>query len=411
MTARATSGWQALAILTIVACIPVIQLGLNVYLSFQVLAFLLLLLLVARRATLGQLPTLAALLLMMCLSLAPFLSSELEMHSFLRVGREWLCLGVLLAALGAAAIVDGKLRYPHVLVVRVVAVLAVALFLGVLWQYLMLHRGVLWFIRAEYFITNAGTIPTQLDLKYSQLRPSGSFGEPSYAGFIATSFLMVALYAMRASFLKLLVLSCVVGTVVFCQTFAGMVAVMLVLATYFISGRHSRAELQVGLACAVISITILIASGHFTVLGRIANIGNPGGDSSGYARLVVPSAMVADILTSYPLGLPTDQIGNVFGRQGLVYAATLQGAVANGFMNVLINYGLVGILTLWLLIRAVRYRAVPTVYLLTASMFNGSIFSYDKVAVIGLVFILISHDESREQPAISVATRPGNLMP
>jgi len=408
--ARGTSLWHTLAVLAIVTSIPLIQLGANVYWSFQVFAFAVLFTLVITRRALAQLPMFALLMPLMCLSLLPFVSAPLAMHSFLKVGREWLCLCVLLAALGGAAVLGANLRYPHALVVKIVAALAAALFAGVLAQYVLLHRGVLWFVPADYFVTNAGTIPTPLDLKYSALRPSGPFGEPSYAGFIATSFLMVVLYAMRTSLLKLMALTCIVGTVVFCQTFAGMAAVFLVLATYFITGQHSRAELRLGMACAVISLLILTSSGHFYVLGRIAQLTNPAGDVSGYARLVVPSTMVADILTSYPLGLPTDQIGSVFGQRGLLYSESLQGAVANGFMNVIINYGLVGMGTLLLVLRSVRYRLVPSIYLITASMFNGSIFSYDKVAVIGLVFMLINYAGRPAPDAVSQAPPFRNLM-
>jgi hypothetical protein len=108
-----------------------------------------------------------------------------NLHTFLRTSRETMIL-VLLVSFTQKYLYK---KSPEISlnIDRALFTVVIFEFLLVLIQFVFLRRGV-WIGPSASWLSGRGNlIPTLLDLKYSKLRPSGTFSEPSYLGIICLS--------------------------------------------------------------------------------------------------------------------------------------------------------------------------------------------------------------------------------
>jgi hypothetical protein len=266
--------------------------------------------------------------------------------------------------------------------------MVVAQFVFVFIQYIKLKSGVGYFLPVEWYIQNSATLPDELDLMWSPIRPSGTFGEPSYLGFISASLLMAVAHCVSNNYYKSLLISVLLATVILAQTLAGVLTVFILLFLYLwqISSNRTDRKLQL-ISLVFVALLVVLMFDYSDVLTRLANITNESEELSGYHRIVVPLKVIFKVFTSAPYGVPETELLNFLINQksDLVIKSNL----ANGFFNVLINYGIFGVIILYILFNKARFSIILLAYLFLASMFNGSIFSYDKAVVISLTVLMM----------------------
>ncbi len=87
---------------------------------------------------------------------------------------------------------DSELNVPDRGVITTITIITSGMLLLTLVQSVMLQRMYIG-IPKSFFIQNENTLPTLLDMIFARIRPMGTFGEPSYLGFYATSLIFILL--------------------------------------------------------------------------------------------------------------------------------------------------------------------------------------------------------------------------
>jgi hypothetical protein len=116
-------------------------------------------------------------------------------------------------------------------------------------------------------------------------------------------------------------------------------------------------------------------------LSRIASIFN---DSSAYSRLVAPWELLQAAIRTNLFGVPLTELRVVFRIDPSIPIA----GVDNALLNLFTAFGLTALIILFLILRNIWRDPLLVTYFLLAAMFNGALFSFDKVAVIGWVILL-----------------------
>ena len=374
----------------VLAAIPFIQLGYQYYLSAMTFSFLLVAGLLRLKDILSLVPLLVLILILMLLPSLFYFDSYYALHNFLRAGREWLCFSLIYVFLVQADSFRFR-RQPNLAIVNVGLGVLIGGLLGfVIIQYVFLQKGIAVNIPAQYYILNGGNIPTELDLRWSHVRPSGPFGEPSYLGFVMLSLLVIVVHTVKHNKIKFILVIATMVTVLFANTLSGILSCS-VLALYFFWRRAYQGGQRFLLAIVgVAAVGFVTLSGYNDIAARLANLNDKNVERSGYQRIVVPLKAAMRILSDAPLGIPSNELSSTLNKKYSKSEVELEGQSANALLNLIINYGVVGILILFLFVRAARKNRILIAYVLFASMFNGGILTFDKAAIIGLAVLLIS---------------------
>lgn len=268
-------------------------------------------------------------------------------------------------------------------VFALVLIFAAGEFLLTLVQSFYLSRGAYFGIPQELFIINAETLPTELDLVFSDIRPMGSYGEPSYLSGVAFSLLFGLRHAVLVNRRALLACVLLTFTVLISRSLSGAIAVSMLWGMILFQSKSRRVFFAVGIA-ATLGVGFLIAGGDSPFSSRLSSIA-AGSDVSFFVRVIAPILAVPDLLIEYPFGIPFLQfvgLGSVL--HGQFSTAEL---IQNGFFNILISYGLFGFGILLLLFLV--YRTPSNIFFLMVLMFqNGSFLAFDKVALITVAMLL-----------------------
>ena len=110
-------------------------------------------------------------------------------HSFLRISREALLLMLVVVLNKSYKPLKSTITMQNI----EKALLAVMLieFTIAVCQFFFLPKGIWIGPSADWFGGRGNSIPSLLDLQYSELRPSGTFSEPSYLGIFCVSILIM----------------------------------------------------------------------------------------------------------------------------------------------------------------------------------------------------------------------------
>lgn len=370
----------------IVLLIPALQLGLSYYVSVQVLAFLLAAAVVPLPLYIGSLMSRGALLLALPVFLSPILQPVDDVaRAYLWCGRIYLCFLVFYTA----ADLNWRPRVNWSYVSASIAVVTSTIVIFAVLQRLALAGGYTLYLPKEWYITNEENLATDLDVQYGFSRASASFGEPSYLAFVIFSlYFVVRCISPKGQIRTALVLALWVGVIV-SGSLAGLVSFLL-LALLLASKDRQLSVIRAVVGLLVIGV-VGLAVEFWTAAGsqffeRLQSIIQSDFDQSTEGRLIVATRLALDGVSAYPLGAQLSVLEREFGM-GAVYGAD------NGFLLFIANLGIGAILIYAAIAASLRGRVEIMAYLLCASMFNGSVFSYDKVAV--AVLALVAWKSSR----------------
>lgn len=253
----------------------------------------------------------------------------------------------------------------------------------VLVQTLFLARGLYFGIPDGFFVQNAGALPTELALFYSSLRPSGSYGEPSYLGVVCITLIYGCLPALQrrenakiSIFVNFIV---VLGS----RTLLGIGGAVLI----FICEVASKSR---GNTKKVVALSIIILMGFGILLtendisSRLYEI-RMGEDASTLDRIGRPVLLLWDLMASNPVGTPM----SIFIERGYITEvdAYSEYITHNGLANMFINYGYFGFIMLLLILYELK-SLTKIVFVLIVSVQNGAFLAPDKLFLIGLGMML-----------------------
>lgn len=287
-------------------------------------------------------------------------------------------------------------------IVKAVLVMLICLLFIELIQVFQYARGQYFGLPAELYVMNADTIAGELDLKYSRLRPAGTFGEPSYLGFYVFS-LMTMFYPLIMRSRRVVVLVSVGAVIgILSQSLAFFIC-LCGFAALFVR-THRLTPRARGWLIAVATTVVLITLTQADLL--VARL--PGGslttDTSLQFRLWTPLVIMPQHLLEFPLGEPiADLIPNI-SRMAMLAGYGPTPPIDNAFTNLLFQFGLLGFVLVTLIVRATPHLPVR-MYLIFSMFFNGSYLNIDKGAMI--LFVAIVYQLSlREAESPALATKP-----
>jgi hypothetical protein len=270
--------------------------------------------------------------------------------------------------------------------VKLVLYLGIAMFSLVVVQFISLRSHTYFGLPAVLYVQNGDLIPDENDLRYTEPRAAGTFGEPSYLGGVCLG-LIVAISPRLADLREARVVGAVMFTIcLVCQTLLGVMANAVYLGYCVVSRMRSSGAALLSLALAAfIGVGALGTENPFST--RVSAV-TAGHDSSAMDRIVDPLIILPGALSKHPLGVP----GRIlFGED--MYAPEVDKemfAVShNGLVNFALNYGYVGVGAVFVLMLCAK-RGEIRVFILLLSMQNGMLLGFDKFYIIAVCVMLFN---------------------
>jgi hypothetical protein len=365
----------------VLGCFPFIQLGINYYLSIQILAFILILFFIIPIKTfISMIPVGFVIISLMFLPVIFSVNSNYIEHDILKTAREFVCYAPLYCIVKYRNSITNHFKVNNSLRLMLPVLLFSFLIITVI-QYIYLKKGVYLSIPYEFFTRNSDTLPEWLDLRYSHIRPAATFGEPSYLSFVVTSLLVIVLRSFKNSWLKNTLLACIILIVYFNQSVSGQAAVFILLFVHLFQSK-TKTITKLSLIFVAFLFVLLASAAKFTTVERLSNVFDKKKETSGYVRLTAPALVVSQVLLHSPIGVTNSQLEKFITPESSLSKKELTGSLSNGFYNLLINYGYSGFLLIILLLLPVWKDWLIVFYILLTTIFNGAFLSFDKVSVI-----------------------------
>lgn len=388
--------------LALLMCFPIIQWGASTYLSFQMLCFLILFISIDYRVVATNVPTLVFVALAMSASTLAHTASPFFLHSMLRVWREVFCLFVLLSVYGTRP----KYQSDNKSIRMVVTWLALAILISTILQFYFYNfrSSSIFFIPEYFYLAEFKTLAINwaafaqehsLNIK---IRPSSFYAEPSYLGFISLSLLVIILNIFSENFRKYLLVLILFASLTLSQTTSGLISFGLLL-TVFYFNKIRRIHPFVAIELLLLAPVYFLLFPIPDLFLRVFDIGDSQKELSGFIRMVLPFELIVKVWTHSPLGVPPDQLVDFLKQPSVRTIANMFTVnhfsglqvvgLDNAFLNFFIFYGMLGITILWAFFKKIQNRYL-LFYLFLTSFFNGGLLSFDKVAVISTVFLIVN---------------------
>lgn len=410
---RREGSWRFDALL--LALVPFVQLGISFWVSVASLAALLTLIRLHEQLAVGFRNN-PWILLLPPVMFAPYFFefSRDPSQDLLRISRE-----AVVACLMFWIIKGSTIRPMNINIYRttkIVSLLAAGLFILTAFQFFELRRGIYFGFPDEYYALETGTIPTDLALLYSTVRPAATFAEPSYLAFILLSLLLILAARFDHDRKGTLAAMLVGAAGILSQAFSFLafgVALVGVFATRTVRGAMRLFLLPVLPITGVLAVATVLAlfGNQLAVFDRLQRLGDGTADDSIFARIFGPLAALPDYLASYPFGLPNSMVLPAVTPYAIPTGIGPEHYLMNGFINFFFQYGFLGgvIAAIFL----VRRDVIVTTYLLGCMMFNGGFLTIDKLSVVGLsVALYHAINNQSSTPALSAIDRaPGFRRP
>jgi hypothetical protein len=247
-------------------------------------------------------------------------------------------------------------------------------------QKIYLIKGQYFGIPITWFAMDGGTLPDDLSLYYSAVRPSGPYAEPSYLGFVLVSLALNFLpkdQISRTDFLGIFALF-VAGVATSSLSF--LLALATVSLPRFIR-MTTRAKIKVGFCILIVLGAVSFWTGAVDVVSRLERTSGSEEDSSIIARIVLPALTLPNFLFSYPLGVTFSNLPNAIAPFVTDSLYSSEDILNNALFNLMFEFGITGLIMIFFLWQAAA-EATVRCYLFVALMFNGSFLAIDKFTVI-----------------------------
>jgi hypothetical protein len=373
----------------ILLCIPSIQLGASYYASVATVSSVLVLGKWYRAALKAALTNFALMLVVasMFLSLLSYPSDQLLLD-MLRIAREGLIFFFMTSLI--AAFRNSRMKIDAIALQKPLFAVCLSLAIFVLVQQWFLLSGEYFGVPFSWFSLDAatlGTLPGELALYYTDVRPSGPYAEPSYLSFILISLLLMSLPLVRRSRIAIACVIFIIVAGLASRSLSFPLALALVLSSLALRLKL-KDRIMIGVGASLLAAAALLTIGTGTVLSRL---GEGTGDYSTSVRIFIPVLALPRFLLTYPLGVPFHNLEAALAP--FVPFADASGIGNDGLFNLLFNYGILGFLMILVMLKAARDSTVGC-YLVASAIFNGAFLAPDKFAVI--VFSVAVYHSARK---------------
>jgi len=256
-------------------------------------------------------------------------------------------------------------------------------------QSFFLARHILLVIPKQFFAQNAETIPGLLDLQYGGQRPMGTFGEPSYFGFILLALLMM--FGKLRSNLKsssvMIVLIVAAGIMSKSLSFL----LFFPIALYLTHKNSLSITTQIRAAAAIVLLFgVASMTGVFNIATmRLGNLASGHADTSILIRIITPVSILGEYLAQHPFGLPPSRVAEALAPLARQYGFYNSVVMDNAALNLMFCYGLPGLGIFGYFVTSSN-RAALAFFLFACTQFNGALLTIDKYTVICLVGALFA---------------------
>lgn len=388
--------------LALLISVPFIQWGASPYLSFQMFCFLILFASIDYRTVATIIPILVFVALGMFAGTLFYTGSPYFLHSMLKVIREVLCLFILMA------IYDSIPKHssgdsPTIKSVVSWTILVILISTALQFYFYNFRSSTMFFVPAKFYIGDFGTFAdswttfAQQHALSIKIRPSSFYSEPSYLGFIALSLLAIVLKVFPEGVRKHALILTLLVSLALSQTLSGLISFVLLLSAFYFKEIRRMHPLIVTEVLLLVPIYFLLFPVPAIFL-RLLDIGDPHRELSGFVRLVLPFEIIGKVLLHRPLGVPQDELMGYLSRHFVgdpvdmfrmsSYGGLRVAGLDNAFLNFFIFYGMLGLVVVWTFVKQIKDRFL-LFYLFLTAFFNGALLSFDKVAVISTVFLIV----------------------
>lgn len=259
-------------------------------------------------------------------------------------------------------------------------IISISLLFLVLIQYFFVSKGIYLGFSEDLYVMNTGTIPSELDLLYSKIRPAGTFGEPSYlaAYLVCITFSLFKLYDWDKKAKLILILNSI--TIFLSMSMLGVVSILMVILYYFFKTKRNIKYKMMLIMLSVPFIFYLVLD----LLGERINSISFGEDASYNDRILYPLKMLPELLMNHPYGFLFDtKVLNIYINEGL--SAVLH----NSIFNIIFSYGVVGFVCIFILFFSAKNMHMKfLVFILMIQ--NGGFLSIDKAVIIILTVLIMN---------------------
>ena len=369
----------------LILSLPFLQIGFSYFASIGTLsAFLSILIVKKRRLSETQSKEFIGVFLAIIIISISRLNDPNFVDEFFRILREMIVFFIILAygRVGLDRQSEQDVRFLRTLFV--ISSLLTALCLV---QLFFIQENIYFGLPQEWFSRNAGSLPSLKDFIYSDVRPMGTYGEPSYLSYVMFSFMVIVS--------PLIMKKNKISNSVF------FIALLCVLLTrsglgFLFSGALTgyllmKKDFWAGLLTLIATIVILVIfSNYIYVFDRFSEITVHGSEkSSGYFRVFLPLIILPEFLTTHPLGMTLT--GDNLSAFVEGYPVRWYSIIDNGLLNLVFSYGLVGVVMLAYLFFKYSRSVVMLLFIAFTLLQNGDPWSLDKLAVVLITTHLFSY--------------------
>lgn len=361
---------------------PFLHIGISFYVSVQTAAIVLIFSTVAYHQSLLRKPVWLTIPLAYLMVLETSFYSGITMEDIFTSIRQAVCLILLIALMMGPAPKDINTDK----FLRVLGLVSIAMLLLVILQTASLLSNMYFGLPQDWFVMNAGTLPDELDLKYSRIRPSGTFGEPSYLALTCGLLALALVPYWRDRGDVKVIISVLLLTCAFSLSMLGYIFIMIIGIrwVFIFSSPTSAFFTSTALLAATVSGWSFLSS---SLIGeRILAIFS-GKDASSNSRILGPLKAIPEIMNDNPFGIPP----RIFMELPYLNSTTIipSNITHNAIFNMAINYGFVGICVLAVLFFYCRGLEAK-IALLMICIQNGEVLVFNKLVLFG-VFLLLSN--------------------
>lgn len=350
-----------------------IRLGISWWISISSLGIILGSLIYRRHFKLNSIyPFVIAGILALPMFSASFLNPDATQRDLLRTSRELFCFLLILIVLNSRP----KTKVFKIQsLINVLRLFLYPTFILTVVQYIFLKRGIYLGPTEEMFGGRGAIVPKALDLKYSSLRPSSLYAEPSYLAFVLLVVLII-LAALTLNGEKVLDLYIVAGlTLLISQSHSGLLFILtLSILIYMDKRRRQLIKTNRFIDFSFVSLSTLVI---VQVLPQYIQ------SDSFKVRFLFPFQEVVNSLTSNILGVPF--YSRINGRTEILNLRWIK-VLDNSIYSLIFSYGIVAFCIIGAVLLSARQDKYIFLLMTAAFVQNGSVFDFDKVVLIFLCF-------------------------
>lgn len=271
-------------------------------------------------------------------------------------------------------------------------ILSILMFMVVVVQSFALARKIPFVINPNLLGRNYENVATSSNIElFDRLRPSGTFGEPSYFSWYLIFLLCVTLELRKTlkSRIDFLCIFLLVTSVLLSRSGLGLIFLLCVV--IFI-GTQSTVDL---LRRSMLIFFSIIAAYLFDSSLLSNQITQSLDSRSWLTRIKQPFDLYLPFLAEHPFGVP---LRRIFSQESpfLFNDIQLSKIIGHGFSYFIFGYGIVGLFAaLAISISALKFNSVVFIFTAISFFQNGSFLDFDKLSLLMFIVLLSRINKSR----------------